>query len=115
MPIMSSDPDATTDQRMTPATKRRPARPARDVERTLRNVAGIIRAQGRRPHRRGAGLNDLIDVPTLAAFADVAAAADEALRDAVHHLRHQTPPATWEEIGATLGVTKQAAYQRFGR
>ena len=115
MTTMSSQDSDTTDQRMTPATKRRPARPARDVERTLRNIAGLIRSQGRRPDRKGAGLNDVIDVPTLAAFADVAAAADEALRDAVAHLRGQEPPATWTEIGDALGVTKQAAYQRFGR
>lgn len=109
--MTTTEPELVSDQRMTKTGKR----PARDVERTLTELAGVIRQQGRRPHRADAGTNDVIDAPTLAAFVAVAEAADQALREAVEHLRAQEPPTSWAEIGAVLGVSKQAAYQRFGR
>jgi hypothetical protein len=48
----------------------------------------------------------------LPELADAAAAASEALREGVRAARGQS--ATWEEIGRALGVTKQAAWERFG-
>lgn len=52
----------------------------------------------------------------VAARDNAATAADDAdydLRVAVRHARDAG--ATWEEIGDALGVTKQAAFQRFGK
>lgn len=34
--------------------------------------------------------------------------------DLVDELRHQTPPQSWTEIAAALGVSKQAARERYG-
>ncbi|MEV5574955.1 hypothetical protein AB0L06_33375 [Spirillospora sp. NPDC052269] len=53
------------------------------------------------------------------ALAAVAAAA-EAVRRADDHLRGTVGTArssgrTWQEIGDVLGITRQAAFQRFGR
>ncbi|MEV4252815.1 hypothetical protein AB0J52_06555 [Spirillospora sp. NPDC049652] len=53
------------------------------------------------------------------ALASVAAAA-EAVRRADGHLRTAVETArssgrTWQEIGDVLGITRQAAFQRFGR
>ncbi|RFU42810.1 hypothetical protein DZF91_04670 [Actinomadura logoneensis] len=48
------------------------------------------------------------------------AAAAEAVRRADDHLRAAVETArssgtTWQEIGDVLGITRQAAFQRFGR
>ncbi|WP_034488280.1 hypothetical protein [Actinomadura oligospora] len=48
------------------------------------------------------------------------AAAAEAVRRAEDHLRGTVGTArssglTWQEIGDALGITRQAAFQRFGR
>ncbi|MCP2335134.1 hypothetical protein [Actinomadura rupiterrae] len=52
-------------------------------------------------------------------LAEVAAAA-EAVRRADDHLRAAVEAArasgrTWQEVGDALGITRQAAFQRFGR
>jgi hypothetical protein len=89
-------------------------KPVNDVETTLANVAGILRGQVKRASRPDAGLNDRIDAPTLAAFADVVDAADQALTDAVAYLRSQD--YSWGDIAAGLGLSsRQAAQQRFER
>ena len=56
-------------------------------------------------------LDDLLaTLPTLAADA---VRAEVRLRERVTLLRDRR--ATWAEIGASLGVTRQAAWERFGR
>lgn len=56
-------------------------------------------------------LDDLLaTLPTLAAEARVA---DERLHERVALLKERR--ATWAEIGAALNVSRQAAWERFGR
>lgn len=54
----------------------------------------------------------------LAALAHVARLADD-MDDVVSRLveeaRRGDPPATWADIGGALGITRQAAYHRYGR
>lgn len=54
----------------------------------------------------------------LVALTRVAKLADE-MDDVVTRLvdeaRRADPPATWADIGAALGITRQAAYHRYGR
>lgn len=50
---------------------------------------------------------------TIIAAASGVSAAEETLRDAVRAAR--TAGESWTVIGAALGVSKQAAQQRFGR
>lgn len=90
-----------------------PTEPVKDVPRTVADQTAAIRNLGRRPYLPNAGANDQIDLPDLALFAEMAAVADRAFRDAVAHLRQQG--CSWSEIGNALGVSKQAAAQRFGK
>lgn len=53
------------------------------------------------------------DVDGLEGLAAVAKQADQALSDAVRQLHRDG--YSWAEIGARLGVTKQAAHQRWGK
>jgi hypothetical protein len=61
---------------------------------------------------------DLVAVDTsvlqqLATLADQRASLDDAVTDAVHAARRAN--RSWAEIGAMLGVSKQAAQRRYGR
>lgn len=55
------------------------------------------------------------NVDRLSVVADAAAAFDGA-RDALHRAVREAldDGATWSDIGAVLGVSRQAAFQRFG-
>jgi Flp pilus assembly protein TadD len=55
------------------------------------------------------------DIDRLSVVAGAAAAFDEA-RDALHRAVREAldDGATWSDIGAVLGVSRQAAFQRFG-
>ena len=65
----------------------------------------------RTPPPESLPLDDLLaTLPTLAADA---VRAEIRLRERVDLLRDRR--ATWAEIGASLGVTRQAAWERFGR
>lgn len=64
----------------------------------------IITAHGR---RIAAG-----DIEGLAALAEISISVDAALSHAVHGLREQG--FSWADIGTRLGITRQAAQQRFG-
>jgi hypothetical protein len=55
------------------------------------------------------------DFDDLTAVAEVAKAADEALRAAVTAIRASRPDVSWAYIGELLGVTRQGAQQRFGK
>lgn len=91
-----------------------PDRPAPDrrrrTRRTVENddysafVRRIVAAHGRRIARG--------DVEGLAALAALADDVDTALADAVTGLR--AAGFSWAEIGARLGMTRQAAQQRWG-
>jgi hypothetical protein len=84
---------------------RRPARGPRVVENTEFTAFGsrVIRAAGRRV---AAG-----DVDALPALANLAAELDAAIGTAVVGLR--AAGYSWSEIAARLGVTRQAAHQRW--
>ena len=60
---------------------------------------------------RSATSPELLDVVTLAWT--IHEAARVGLDTAVRHARQRG--CTWSEIGNVLGVTRQAAYRRFGR
>lgn len=66
----------------------------------------ILRALGRR-----VGQVDLAELPALAGLA---AELDGVLGDAARRL-HDDCGYSWAEIGRELGVSRQAAQQRFGR
>lgn len=64
----------------------------------------MLRAYGRR-----VGTGDTYDLSDLA---DFAALCEQTLREAVWAQR--AAGASWAEVGAALGITKQAAAKRFG-
>jgi len=55
------------------------------------------------------------DFDALADMAEVAQAADAALHAAVAGIRASRPDVSWAVIGDMLGITRQAAQQRFGK
>jgi hypothetical protein len=65
----------------------------------------FIKALGRR-----AGGN----ISTLRFLASMSDLVDELVTQAVHDLRGEPVGASWSEIGEVLGITRQAAQQRFG-
>ena len=74
-------------------------------ERRVRRVRPARPARLQPPHRRG-------DIDALADMADLAAEIDTAMGHAVTGLREQG--YSWADIGIRLGVTRQAAQQRWG-
>lgn len=56
------------------------------------------------------------DKPSLLAMVDAASAALDVAREALHQAVHNALDggATWSEVGEVLGVSRQAAFQRFG-
>ncbi len=88
-----------------------PARAAR-TPRVVENaeyvamVRRVLRRLGQRAGEDPTALRDL---------AELAADVNAALTNAVDAARNQsTPPYSWSEIGRELGVSKQAAQQRYG-
>jgi hypothetical protein len=63
--------------------------------------------------RFGAAWTEPDPLTAVAAARQLAGAVEETLRAAVDRAR--TAGRTWQEIGALLGTTRQAAFQRFGR
>lgn len=57
--------------------------------------------------------DDTRDLAAVAAASDALGAADTALRTAVDTARSNG--RSWASIGTALGVSRQAAFQRFGR
>ena len=83
-----------------------PKRPRRVVENDqfAAFVRRVIRAHSRRVTSG--------DIESLTDLAAMAIEIDNATNDAVHGLRAYG--YSWTEIGARLGITRQAAQQRFG-
>ena len=52
------------------------------------------------------------DIDSLSELAELSGLVDDAIRDAVTGLRERGH--TWQDIGAALGVTRQAACKRWG-
>lgn len=67
----------------------------------------ILRAYGRRV---AAG-----DVEALTSLAQLSTDLDAVTRQAVAGLRQASPPYSWAEIAARLGVSRQAAQMRYGQ
>ena len=84
-------------------TPKRPRRPVENDEYAA-FARRILRAYSR---RIAAG-----DIDALADMADLAAEIDTAMGQAVTGLREQG--YSWAEIGTRLGITRQAAQQRWG-
>jgi hypothetical protein len=65
-----------------------------------------------RAYARRVGNGDLDALGDLAALRDEL---DGHLTDAICLLRHEPWSYSWEEIGAALGISRQAAQQRYGK
>jgi hypothetical protein len=83
------------------------SRPADPVALRIRDAAGRLAAES---GARGAGGGSPLEA--LAAARDLAAAANQALQEAVDRAR--SADRSWREIGDVLGTSRQAAFQRFG-
>ena len=102
----SSSPAAQLTRPDTVKARLTPKRPRRQVENDeyAAFVRRILRAYSRRV---GDG-----DVEALALMLDLAAEIDIAIAEAVKGLRGHG--YSWAEIGSRLGITRQAAQQRWG-
>lgn len=88
-----------------PRHRRRRHRGTVETPEYVRMMHRMMRGLG----RRVAGM-DVASLPELAAVADIA---NGVLRDTARKLHDQG--YSWGEIGRELGITRQGAYQRFGR
>ena len=97
------DPDRVTN--IEPATNSRPGRRTtkKSIEHSLAAAASIIRGQARRPG---------LDHPHLGAVAKLSEVIEATLAAMVTRLRAEG--ASWAVIGRELGMSRQAAQQRFG-
>lgn len=87
--------------------------PVKSVEHTLEAATAMLRGLAARRRRPDAGLNDDFDLAHLALLLEHLETAQAALDAAVTDLA-AGKGYTWGEIGRTLGVTRQAARQRWG-
>lgn len=71
-------------------------------------IRRLVRAYGRRVAEEG-------DEPELAQLVALRAELDEAIQAAVDGMRGRGRDISWTWIGRALGITRQAAYQRWGR
>jgi len=62
-----------------------------------------------------AGLRPDHALYALSALADVRVNVDAAILILVRKLRLDRPPTRWERIGIALGITRQAAHERYAR
>jgi len=67
----------------------------------------ILRAYARR-------VGEHADIEALADLVALSSVIDDAITDAVRGLRQASPPYSWAHIGRVLGISKQAAQQRWG-
>jgi len=83
----------------------RPMKPRRSVAHTIDGARTMIRSASRRP---------VADLPDLANLGRLAADVEAAMATMVATLRDGDHGASWADIGRALGITRQAAQQRFG-
>ncbi|MBB5870581.1 hypothetical protein F4553_003960 [Allocatelliglobosispora scoriae] len=106
-PQTAGDGDIAVNVSLTvPAQRRKPTKAVenRDFASFCRR---IIRAHARRV---AAG-----DVEALTDLINLSSALDEAINDAVRGLRAEPYVYSWAEIARRLGISKQAAQQRWGK
>ncbi len=82
------------------------ARRERQVTEYAAMVRRVIRAHGRRV--ADADPEDLVELVELRTVVELAIA------DAIDGMRREPRQASWTEIGRALGITRQAAQQRYG-
>ena len=99
-PAARSDRPATVNERLTPNRARRPV----DNDEYASFARRVMRAYARRVATG--------DIDALAAMTDLSAEVDTAIGQAVTGLR--SFGYSWAEIGTGLGITRQAAQQRWG-
>lgn len=84
----------------------------RRKEREALELAGFLRRMSRALVRRAADG----DLDALVALVESRAALDAAIVDAAQALHYDyRTPYSWAEIAREIGITKQAAHQRFGK
>lgn len=84
----------------------------RRKEREAPELAGFLRRMARALVRRAAAG----DLEALAALVESRDALDVAIGDAARALHYDfTQPYSWGEIARELGISRQAAQQRFGK
>lgn len=105
--VAQSDDTTVETVETTPRAAFRDGEPKRVTEDTEFAAAArrFVKALGR---RAGSNIN------TLSFLAGMSELVDEMLTQAVHDLRAEPVCASWAEIGHVLGMTRQAAQQRFG-
>lgn len=91
----------------------RRGRPVKSVAHTLEAATAMVEGLAARRRRPDAGLNDDFDLYELGQLVALDRAAAEALDRAAAHL-HYVKGYSWGEIARHLGVTRQAARQRWG-
>lgn len=96
---------ASVNPAFTPRPRRRRAPRYRETPAYVAMVRRMVRGLGKR-------VADM-DVASLPELASLSKAVDDVLRDTVTQLHDRG--YSWNDIARELGVTRQAAYQRFGR
>lgn len=87
--------------------------PAQRRRKTVENTEFAAFAQRiLRAHSRRVG--EEADIEALADLVALSSVVDDAIAKAVRGLRNANPPYPWAEIGRVLGISKQAAQQRWG-
>jgi len=87
--------------------------PVKSVEHTLEAATAMVRGLGPRRRRPDAGINDDMDLAHLTLLFRLAEAVQAEIDEAVTDL-HVGKGYTWGEIARHLGVSRQAARQRWG-
>lgn len=103
---MTLTDDNTVNITLTPVPKQR-RRHRVETSKFAAFAKRILRAYSRR-------VGDEADIEALTDLVALSVALDDAIAQAVLGLRRANPPYSWAEIGARLGITKQAAQQRWG-
>jgi hypothetical protein len=98
--------DNTVNPQLTPIPRQRRRDTVENSE-YAKFAQRILRAYARR-------VGDQADIEALADLVALANVIDDAISSAVRGLRKANPPYSWAEIGRPVGISKQAAQQRWG-
>ena len=96
------------------STEVRGPRPTRQPYRETPQFGGMVRRMVKAYGRRVAGDGDIASLADLVALRGQVDAEIEAAAAALHEGTGGRPGYSWTEIGTVLGITRQAARQRFG-